>query len=189
VLVNSNGLTDFARINLLQNSIITKCSNKLGHLILQICKKVSVALQCHVTCEAQLQKGDLTPNILSRIEATGLPVETASVRVFPCSICPMVDKQFAQAGVNWCIVPFLHWGVNVYPMGAQWQRHDDQVGSKDSLTWDPCKLLCLELCSHTPPSRNSDSQIRASCTNYQLMYTLLLERLGDKPVFKGEEMS
>jgi hypothetical protein len=57
----------------------------------------------------------------------------------------MVDKQFAQAGVNWCIVPFLHWGVNVYPMGAQWQRHDDQVGSKDSLTWDPCKLLCLEL--------------------------------------------
>jgi hypothetical protein len=85
VMVNSNGLTDFARINLLQSSLITKCSNKLGHLIHQICKKVSVALQRHVTCEAQLQKGDLTPNILSRIEAIGLSAETASLSLFNLS--------------------------------------------------------------------------------------------------------
>jgi hypothetical protein len=52
VMLNSPELTDFARINLLQNSVFTKCSKRLGHIIHQICKKGISSLATTTTGES-----------------------------------------------------------------------------------------------------------------------------------------
>jgi hypothetical protein len=63
--------------------------------------------------------------MVNRIEEAA---ETTSFMIFLRSIGPTAGKLFPQAGVNWGLGPFLPWDVYVYPMGAQWRKHDDQVG-------------------------------------------------------------
>jgi hypothetical protein len=71
--------------------------------------------------------------MVNRIEeATGFSAETTSSMIFLCSIGPIVGKHLAQAGVNWFLGPFLPWDVYMYPMGAQWRKHDDQVSCVES---------------------------------------------------------
>jgi hypothetical protein len=84
--------------------------------------------------------------MVNRIEEAA---ETTSFMIFLRSIGPTAGKLFPQAGVNWGLGPFLPWDVYVYPMGAQWRKHDDQVSCVESssltLPGDPCKTICLEL--------------------------------------------